>query len=94
VLGGIGFLSAFLDGEEIGFFSSIFLVPRTIHGIVRGMHASMLLAEVAILLVASFLGNLAHRLGTRPLVSYLTLMGSLLVGLCIGSVTARMNVIM
>ncbi len=45
----------------------------------------MLLADVAMLLGASFLGNLAHILGTGPLPSFLTLVRRLLVGLCVGS---------
>jgi hypothetical protein len=58
MLYGIGFLSAHLGGAEIGFFQSVFLVPITILGIVHGIHTHMLLAEVAMLLGASFLGNL------------------------------------
>jgi hypothetical protein len=72
-------------GIEIGFFCSIFLVPTTILGIVHGGHAPMLLAEVAMLLGVSFLGNLAPILGIRPLVSFLILVRRLLVRLCIGS---------
>jgi hypothetical protein len=45
----------------------------------------MLLAEVEMLLGACFLGNLACILGTRPLVSFLTLVRTLLIGLCVGS---------
>ncbi len=84
VLCGIGFLSAFLGGAEIRFFSSVFLVPTTILGIVHGICAPMLLVEVTMLLDMSFLGNLASMLGTRPLVSLLALVRSLLVGLCFG----------
>ncbi len=43
----------------------------------------MLLAQVA--QEASFLWILARVLGTRPLVSFLALVGSLLIGLCFGS---------
>jgi hypothetical protein len=85
VLCGIGFLSTFLGSMEIGYFCSVFLVPTTIIGVVHGMRTPMLLAEVAMLLDASFLGNLARILGTRPLVSFLALVRMLLVGLCIGS---------
>jgi hypothetical protein len=41
----------------------------------------MLLAEVAMLLGAIFLGNLAQILGTRPLVSFLAPVRRLLIGL-------------
>jgi hypothetical protein len=91
VLGGVGFLSAFLGGVKIGLLHPVFLVPTTILGIVHGIHAPMLLAEVKMLLGASFLGNLAHRLGTRPLVSLLALVRSLLIGLCIGSFLVHMR---
>jgi hypothetical protein len=85
LLCGIGFLSSFNGGKEIRFFRSIFLVFTTILAIVHGICAPMLLAEVAMHLGASFLGNLAHRLSTRLLVSILALVRSYLVGLCIGS---------
>jgi hypothetical protein len=51
------------------------------------------LAEVAMLLGASFLGNLSRILGTRPLIFFLALVRRLLVGLCIGSflVTYTLN---
>jgi hypothetical protein len=45
----------------------------------------MFLAEVAMLLGASFLGDSGRRLGTRSLVSLLSLVGSFLGVLCIGS---------
>ncbi len=70
---------------ELGFIRSIFLIPTTILGVVCAICTPMLLAEVAMLLGASFLRNLAHRLSTRPLVSLLTLVRSLLVGLRIES---------
>ncbi len=44
----------------------------------------MLLAEVALLLDTSFLGDSGRRLSTRSLVSFLALVGSYLVGLCVG----------
>jgi hypothetical protein len=44
----------------------------------------MLLAEVAMLLGASFLGVSSHRLSTRSLVSFLALVTSFLVGLHVG----------
>ena len=70
---------------EISFLQPIFLILMAVSCVMHSMHAPMLLAEVAMILGASFLGNLACRLGTRPLVSILTLVRSLLVGLCIGS---------
>ncbi len=79
----IGFLGAFLGSAEVGFFTSVFLIPMTKLGIVCGICAPILLVEVAMLLGASFLGNHAHRPGTRPLVAFLALVRSLLVGLCI-----------
>ncbi len=80
----IGFLSAFLGSAEISFFHSIFLIPMTIFCAVHGIHAPMHLAEVAMLLGASFLGDSGHRLSTRSLVSFLALVGSFLIGLYIG----------
>jgi hypothetical protein len=68
LLCGIGFLSIFFGGAEVGFFCSVFLVPTTILIIVLGICASILLSHFAVLLGESFLGNLACRLGTRPLV--------------------------
>jgi hypothetical protein len=44
----------------------------------------MFLAEVAMLLSASFLGDSGHRLCTMSLVSFLALVGSFLARLCIG----------
>jgi hypothetical protein len=81
VLCRIGVLSAFLGGTEIGFFCTVFLVPTIILGIVHGICTPMLLAEVAMLLGAIFLGNLAYILGTRPLVSFLAPVRRLLIGL-------------
>jgi hypothetical protein len=50
VLRGIGFLSAFLGGAEIGFFRSVFLKTTAIASIVRRVCAPMLLAQVAMIL--------------------------------------------
>ena len=44
----------------------------------------MLLAEVAMLLGASFIGDSDGNISTRLLVSFLALVGSFLAGLCIG----------
>jgi hypothetical protein len=43
-------LSAFLSIAEIGFLLSVLLKPTTITSVVRGIHAPMLLAQVAVLL--------------------------------------------
>ncbi len=50
LLRGIGFLSTFLGGAEIGFFRSVFLKTMTIAGIVCRVRAPMLLAKVAMFL--------------------------------------------
>ncbi len=80
----IGFLSTFLGGMEIGFLRPIFLILTTITCVVHSVHAPMLLAEVAMFFGASFLGDSGRRLSTRLLVSFLALVGSFLIGLCIG----------
>jgi hypothetical protein len=59
LLCGIGFLSAFLSGAEIGFFRSVFLELTTISSIVRCVRALMLLAKVAVFLAWAFFGTLA-----------------------------------
>jgi hypothetical protein len=50
LLRGIGFLSAFLSGAEIGFFRSVFLKTTAIASIVHPVRAPMLLAQVAMFL--------------------------------------------
>jgi hypothetical protein len=50
LLCGIGFLSAFLRGAEIGYFRSIFLKTTAIASIVCRVRAPMLLAQVAMFL--------------------------------------------
>ena len=55
LLYGIGFLSAFLSGAEIGFFRSVFLETTAMASIVRRVRAPMLLAKVAVFLGMSFL---------------------------------------
>jgi hypothetical protein len=52
----ITFLTAFLSGAEIGFLLSVLLKPTTIASVVCGICAPMLLAQVAMLLEANFLG--------------------------------------
>ncbi len=76
---------AFLDGTEVGFFRAVFLVPMTTLGVVHGMCTPMLLAQVAMLLGTSFLGNPACRIGARSFVTLLALVQSFLVRLRIGS---------
>ncbi len=51
---GIGFLSAFLSGAEIGFFRSVFLETTAMASIVRRVRAPMLLAKVAVFLGTNF----------------------------------------
>ncbi len=50
LLRGIGILSAFLSGAEIGFFRSVFLETTAIASIVRRVRAPMFLAQVAMFL--------------------------------------------
>jgi hypothetical protein len=50
LLRGIGFLSAFLGGAEIGFFCSVFLKTTATASIVHHVRAPMLLAQVAMFL--------------------------------------------
>jgi hypothetical protein len=90
---GIGFLPTFRGGAEVGFFHSVFLIPTTILGIVHGICNPMFLAQVAMFLGASFLGNLAHRLGMRSLVTFLAFVRSFCVGLYVGFFldTCRLN---
>jgi hypothetical protein len=54
---GITFLSTFLRGAEIGLLLSVLLNPTTITSVVHGIHAPMLLVQVAICLKTDFLGN-------------------------------------
>jgi hypothetical protein len=78
VIYGITFLPAFLSSAEIGFLLSVLFKPMTITSVVRGIHAPMLLAQVAVLLKADFLGNPGRRIGTRALLSFLALVRRLL----------------
>jgi hypothetical protein len=75
---GITFLSALLSGAEIGFLLSILFKPMTITSVVHGIHAPMLLVQVAILLKMDFLGNPGRRIGTRAFLPLLVLLGILL----------------
>jgi hypothetical protein len=74
----ITFLTDFLSGAEIRFFLSVLLKPTTITSVVHGIHTPMLLAQVAILLEANFLGPLDRSLGTRAFLPFLTLVSRLL----------------
>ena len=67
LLCGIGFLSAFLSGAEIGFFRSVFLKTMAIASIVRRVRAPMLLAKVAVFLGTSFLWDSGAVVSTRSL---------------------------
>ncbi len=73
VVYGITFFSAFLSSAEIGFLLSVLFKPTTITSVVHGIHVPMLLAQVADLLKADFLGNPGHRIGTRVLLPFLPL---------------------
>jgi hypothetical protein len=67
LLYGIGFLSAFLSGAEIGFFRSVFLKTTAIASIVRRACAPMLLAKVAVFLGTSFPRDSGTVVSTRSL---------------------------
>jgi hypothetical protein len=86
LLHGTGFLGTFLVCTEVGFLHSVFCIPTTILGIVGVVHTSMLLAQVAMFLLMSLLGDSDGSFSTRSLVSLVALVRGFLVGLCIGSV--------
>ncbi len=65
LLYGIGFLSAFLSGAEIGFFRSVFLKTMAITSIVRRARLPILLAKVAVFLGTSFLWDSGTVVSTR-----------------------------
>jgi hypothetical protein len=67
LLYGIGFLSAFLGGVEIGFFRSIFLETMAIARIVRRVRTPMLLATVALFLGTCFPRDSGTVVSTRLL---------------------------
>ncbi len=81
---GIGFLSAFLSGAEIGFFHSIFLEPMAISSIVCYERAPMLLAKAAMFLGMSFLWDSGTNVGTRLLCTLLLAVRSFLVARSVG----------
>jgi hypothetical protein len=78
VVYGTTFCSAFLGGAEIRFLLSVLFKPTTIKSVVHGIHAHMLLVQVAMLLKTDFLGNSGHRIGTRVFLPFLPLVGRLL----------------
>ncbi len=78
VVYGITFLSAFLSCAEIGSLFSLLFKPTTITSAVRGICAPMLLAQVAMLLKADFLGSPDHGISTRVLLPFLALARRLL----------------
>ena len=67
LLHGIGFLSAFFRGTEIGFFCSVFLELTAIMSIVHHVRAPMLLSKVAVFLGLSFLWDSGCGFSTRSL---------------------------
>ncbi len=79
LLYGIGFLSTFLSGAEIGFFHSVFLETAAIASIVRRVCAPMLLAKVAVFLGTSFLWDSGTVVSTRSLCTLLFAVQSFLV---------------
>jgi hypothetical protein len=67
----ITFLTALLSGAEISLLLSVFLKPMTLTCVVRGIHAPMLLAQVAMLLKANLLRHTDCSLGTRTFLPFL-----------------------
>ncbi len=84
LLCGIGFLSAFLSGEEIGFFHSVFLETTAIASIVRRVCAPMLLAKVAVFLGTSFFRDSGIVVSTRSICTLLLAVRSFLVVRSVG----------
>jgi hypothetical protein len=84
LLYGIGFLSAFLSGAEIGFFRSDFLKTMAIASIVRRVCAPMLLAKVMVFLGTSFLWDSGIVVSTRLLCTLLLAVRSFLVARSVG----------
>ncbi len=73
LLCGIGFLSAFLSGAEIGLFCSVFLETTAIVSIVHRVCAPMLLAKVVVFLSMSFLRGSGTMVSTRLLRTFFSL---------------------
>jgi hypothetical protein len=74
----ITFLTTFLSGTEIQFLLFVVLKPTTIASVLCGTRTPMLLAQVAMLLEADFLGNPDRRIGTRAFLPFLTFVRRLL----------------
>ncbi len=85
LLRGIGFLSPFLGGAEIGFLRSVFLEATTITSIVGRVRAPMLLAQVAMLLGAYHFWD-SGTLSTRSLRTLLLAVQRFLVARRVGLV--------
>ncbi len=85
LLRGIGFLSAFLGGAEIGFLRSVFLKTTTIASIVGCVRAPMLLAQVAMLL-GTYLFRDSETFSTRSLHTLLLAVQRFLVARRVGLV--------
>jgi hypothetical protein len=83
LLRGIGILSAFLSGAEIGFVRSVFLETTAITSIVRRVHAPMFLAQVAMFL-GTYLFRDSGTLSTRSLCTLLLAVRSFLVARRVG----------
>ena len=86
LLCGIGFLSAFLSGAEIGFFRSIFLKTTAIASIVRCVRTPMLLAKVAVFLGTYLLWDSRTMVSTRLLRTLFLTVQSFLVARSVGFV--------
>jgi hypothetical protein len=84
LLCGIGVLSAFLSGAEIGLFRSVFLETTAIASIVSCVGAPMLLAKVAVFLSMSFLRDSGTMVSTRLLCTLLLAVQSFLAARSVG----------
>ena len=84
LLYGIGFLSTFLSGAEIGFFRSVFHKMTAIVSIVCRIRAPMLLAKAAVFLCTSFLWDSGVIVSTRSLRTLLLAVQSFLVARSVG----------
>ncbi len=84
LLCGIGFLSAFLSGADIGFFCSVFLETTAIASILRRVQAPMLLAKVTVSLGTSYLWDSGVVVSTRLLCTLLLAVRSVLIARSIG----------
>ncbi len=85
MLHGIGFLGTFFGCLIVGILLSAFFILRTILGIVCGVSAPVLLAQVTMIFLDSYLGNLDGNFSIRSLDSPAALVRSFLMGLFIES---------